>query len=95
MSRFTSGFTVYPEKCSVIFEGNKQGILRSYCQIGIVDKKKLLRDRKGSSCLWPVDRAPCGDPAISLHSYHVSLVQWTTRLLHVMRDPGSKPQGGY
>jgi hypothetical protein len=35
----------------------------------------------------------CGDPAISLHSYHVSLVQWTTSLLPVTRDPGSKPLG--
>ncbi len=31
----------------------------------------------------------CGEPAISLHSDHVSLVQWTTRLLPIMRDPGS------
>jgi hypothetical protein len=35
----------------------------------------------------------CGEPAISLHSHHVSLVQWTTRLLPVMRDPGSFPRG--
>ncbi len=35
----------------------------------------------------------CGGPAISLHSYHVSLVQWTTSLLPVMRDPGSIPKG--
>jgi hypothetical protein len=35
-----------------------------------------------------------GEPAISLHSHHVSLVQWTTRFLPVMRDPGSNPQGG-
>jgi hypothetical protein len=27
---------------------------------------------------------PCGEPAISLHSHHVSLVQWTTRLLPVI-----------
>ncbi len=33
-------------------------------------------------------------PAISLHSHHVSLVQWTTHLLPVMRDLGSKPLGG-
>ncbi len=31
-------------------------------------------------------REPCGKPEISLHSYHVSLVQWTTHLLPVMRD---------
>ncbi len=36
----------------------------------------------------------CGEPAISLHSHHVSLVQWTTRLLPVKRDLGSKPLGG-
>jgi hypothetical protein len=36
----------------------------------------------------------CGEPAISLHSHHVSLVQWTTRLLPVTRDPGSKSLGG-
>ncbi len=34
------------------------------------------------------------EPAISLHSHHVSLVQWNTRLLPVTRDPGSKPLGG-
>ncbi len=37
---------------------------------------------------------PCGKPAISLHSHHVSLVQWTTCLLPVTRDPGSNPLGG-
>jgi hypothetical protein len=36
---------------------------------------------------------PCGEPAISLHSYTVSLAQWSTRLLPVMRDPGSIPGG--
>jgi hypothetical protein len=35
----------------------------------------------------------CGDPAISLHSYTVPLIQWSTRLLPVMRDPGSIPRG--
>jgi hypothetical protein len=35
----------------------------------------------------------CGDPAISLHSYTVPLVQWCTRLLPVMRDLGSIPGG--
>jgi hypothetical protein len=38
--------------------------------------------------------ATCGEPAISLHFHHVSLVQWTTRLLRVTRNPGSKPLGG-
>ncbi len=37
---------------------------------------------------------PCGEPAIPLHSHHVSLVQWTTCLLPVTRDPGSKPLWG-
>ncbi len=37
---------------------------------------------------------PCRESAISLHSHHVSLVQWTTHLLLVTRDPGSNPQGG-
>jgi hypothetical protein len=36
----------------------------------------------------------CGEPAISLHSHHVSLVQWTTCLLPVTRDPGLNPQRG-
>jgi hypothetical protein len=36
----------------------------------------------------------CGEPAISIHSHHVSLVQLTTRLLPVTRDPGSNPLGG-
>ncbi len=35
----------------------------------------------------------CGEPAISLHSYRVPLVQWSTRLLPVMRDPGSIRRG--
>jgi hypothetical protein len=34
-----------------------------------------------------------GEPAISLHSHHVSLAQWTTHLLPVTRDLGSKPLG--
>ncbi len=38
---------------------------------------------------------PWGEPVISLHSHNVSLVQWTTCLLPVTRDPGSNPQGGY
>jgi hypothetical protein len=37
---------------------------------------------------------PCAESAISLHSHHVSLVQWTTHLHHVTRDPRSNPQGG-
>jgi hypothetical protein len=36
---------------------------------------------------------PCEERAISLHLHHVLLVQWTTRLLPVMRDPGSIPRG--
>jgi hypothetical protein len=35
----------------------------------------------------------CGEPAISLHSYPVPLVQWSTRFLPVMRDLGSIPRG--
>jgi hypothetical protein len=30
----------------------------------------------------------CADPSISLHSHHVSLVQWTTCLLPDTRDSG-------
>jgi hypothetical protein len=33
-----------------------------------------------------------GEPAISLHSYTVPLVQWSSHLLPVMRDPGSIPR---
>jgi hypothetical protein len=36
----------------------------------------------------------CGEPAISLLSHHVSLVQWTTCLLPATRDTGSNPLGG-
>jgi hypothetical protein len=35
----------------------------------------------------------CGEPAISLDAYHVSLVQWTTHLFPIMKDPGSIPRG--
>jgi hypothetical protein len=45
----------------------------------------------GVSC-W--EGEPCGEPAILLNFHHVSLVQWTTRLLPVTRDPGSNPLGG-
>ncbi len=38
---------------------------------------------------------PCGEPAISHDSHHVSLVQWTTCLLPATRDSGSNPLGGY
>jgi hypothetical protein len=36
----------------------------------------------------------CVDPAISLHSHTVPLVQWSTCQLPVMTDLGSKPGGG-
>jgi hypothetical protein len=36
---------------------------------------------------------PWGEPVISLNSHHVSLVQWTTRLLPVRRVPGLIPRG--
>jgi hypothetical protein len=35
----------------------------------------------------------CGEPAISLHSYTVPLVQWSACLLPIMRDQGSIPRG--
>ncbi len=44
---------------------------------------------------WAVKKRFCGEPAISLHSHHVSLVQWTNPLLPVTRDLGSNPLGGY
>ncbi len=37
--------------------------------------------------------ADCGEPAISRHTYTVPLVQWSTHLLPIMRDPGSIPRG--
>ncbi len=47
------------------------------------------------TCLFYIGRKwlYCGEPAISLHSHHVPLIQWTTHLLPVMRDPGSIPRG--
>ncbi len=44
-------------------------------------------------CLWKIWY--CGEPAISLHYHHVSLVQWTTCLLPVTRDPGFQIPRGY
>ncbi len=35
---------------------------------------------------------PCGEPAISLQSHTVPQVQWSTRLLPIMRDLGSIPR---
>ncbi len=43
--------------------------------------------------VWVGNKWYYGEPAISLHSYTVPLVQWSTRLLPVMRDPGSIPRG--
>jgi hypothetical protein len=41
------------------------------------------------------ERQHCGEPAISLHSHHVSLVQWTTYLFASRPEgPGFNPQGG-
>jgi hypothetical protein len=37
---------------------------------------------------------PCGEPAISLHSHHVSLVKWTTPFASCHEGPGFNPQGG-
>jgi hypothetical protein len=37
---------------------------------------------------------PCGEPAISLHSHTVPLVQWVNPLLPDIRDPGQST-GGY
>jgi hypothetical protein len=49
------------------------------------------RDPGELRCIHVLD---CPLPAISLLSHHVSLVQWTTRLLLVTSDPGLNPLGG-
>jgi hypothetical protein len=38
---------------------------------------------------------PCGEPAISHDSHHVSLVQWTTRFASRHKGPRFKSTGGY
>jgi hypothetical protein len=43
--------------------------------------------------VWVGNKWYCGQPAISLHSYTVPLVQWSTCLLPIMRDLGSIPRG--
>jgi hypothetical protein len=63
----------------------------TYCSSGWMYRTLFLI---GVVCVcWKIHaeeiRLLCGEPAISLHSHHVSLVRWTTRLLPVMRDPGS------
>jgi hypothetical protein len=53
-----------------------------------------LRDTFGADYSFGAHcRIICGEPAISLRSYTVPLVQWSNRLLPVMRDPGSIPRG--
>jgi hypothetical protein len=54
--------------------------------------KKYKSDelRTSKTSLW----RPCNLTSSSLHSHHVSIVQWTTRLLPVTKDPGSKLLGG-
>jgi hypothetical protein len=42
---------------------------------------------------WVYKSFKCGEPAISLHSHAVPLVQWSTGLLPIMRDPASIPRG--
>jgi hypothetical protein len=58
--------------------------------------KDILQIRVSTKVQWyrNVENCYCGEPAISLHSYTVPLVQWSTHLLPVMRDPGLNPQGG-
>jgi hypothetical protein len=46
------------------------------------------------TCLWSHFWKYCGEAAISLHSHHVSLVQWTNPLLPVTRDLGINTLGG-
>ncbi len=53
----------------------------------------LQSDRDSNSKLGHYQIRNCGEPAISVHSYTVPLVQWFTRLLPVMRDPGSIHRG--
>ncbi len=43
---------------------------------------------------FTTDIVTCVEPAISLHSYTVSLVKWVNPLLPFMRDPGSITLGG-
>ncbi len=38
---------------------------------------------------------PCGEPAISLHSHHVSLVLWTNPFASRHKGPGFQSPGGY
>jgi hypothetical protein len=58
-------------------------VLPSSCGIAIAVSKK--------SCACP-PLHNTQEPAISLHSYTVPLVQWSTRLLLIIRDPGSIPR---
>jgi hypothetical protein len=46
------------------------------------------------TCSFMFHKLDCGEPAISLHSFTVPLVQLSTCLLPVMRGPGFNPQGG-
>ncbi len=46
----------------------------------------------GFNCIFTLIQT-CGEQ-ISLHSHHVSLVQWTNTLLPITRDLGSNPLGG-
>jgi hypothetical protein len=48
-------------------------------------------DRTADVCIGDI---ACWEPAISLHSHHVSLVQWTNPLPPVTRNLGSNPLGG-
>jgi hypothetical protein len=52
-------------------------------------QRKLTANREVFHSHWMCS----GEPAISPHSYTVLLVQWSTRLLPIMRDPCSIPRG--
>ncbi len=61
-------------------------------------EKTLSRARfSGDNLQWQHFVCPskisCVEPAISLHSHHVSLVQWSTRLLPAMRNQVQSPGG--
>ncbi len=64
-----------------------------HCFVGVIDtgevrfRTHLIQRLFDTELIWY-----CGEPAISLHSYTVPLVQWSTCLLPIMRDLGSIPR---
>jgi hypothetical protein len=77
---------IYSQKVVHVYPG-------IYTPISVTEHNTLPHNNGECLCTGDFIRLSCGEPAISLYSHTVPLVQWSTRLLPVMRDPVQSPGG--